>query len=111
MNHQRDARVSPTPRVAGMYGLYGADQASQEADYFSVASPLTPETEPEFDISPETDSGSYYDHLPDFYDLKDETLANQVETAYEDLQPKGEGCMKQMFTHPYTSPSQSKTTD
>jgi hypothetical protein len=107
MNRQGTDSVSQSSGCPYIYELQGADRVAQEADHFSIASPLTPENEPAFAYSQSSDIGSYYYHLPDFYDSKSETLSGQVEPQYDgELQPKADACMKEILVYPYASPTQ-----
>jgi hypothetical protein len=107
MNRQGSSSLSQNARVSTFYGLTTADRTSQEADYFSVASPLTPENEPVFAFPQQPDGSSYYYHLPEFYDLKTETFSGQVQTKYGGGLPrKADACMREMLNYPYSSPAQ-----
>ncbi len=107
MNRQGSDSAPQSSRVPTFYGLQGTDRLSQEVDHFSVASPLTPESEPAFAFPQSSDGSSYYYHLPDFSDHKPERLPSQGELAYAgELQAKQDTCMKEILCYPYTSPTQ-----
>lgn len=89
------------------YALHAPDRMSQEADYFSIASPLTPENEPAFTFPPSTNDSPFYYHLPDYYDLKTESIPGQVISPLEgDLQPKADACIRDTLTYSYIPPAQ-----
>jgi hypothetical protein len=107
MHRQGSDPVHPSSRPLNLYGLQGTDRTSQEADRFSVASPLTPENEPAFAFPQPCDGSSYYYQLPDVYDLKPDSLPGHVDPPYEEeLQPKAGNCTNDMLNYPYTSPQQ-----
>jgi hypothetical protein len=99
--------VSQSSRISDFYGLQGTDLTSQEADHFSIASPLTPDNEPAFAYPQSSGSSSYYHHLPTFYDLHPESLPGQIDTPFEgEFLPKADTCMKEVLSYPYNSPTQ-----
>lgn len=108
MHSQGSGSVTQTSRGSSFLGLPDVQRLSQEADHFSIASPLTPDNEPAFAFPPPPiDSSSYYYHLPNFYDVKPECLPSHIESTLEgELQPKSETCMREMWSYPYTLPTQ-----
>ncbi len=107
MNHRSSNPDSHCTRLPKIYGLHDADRTSQDADQFSIASPLTPQNEQVIPFPQSSDSSSYYYQLPEFYDLNSEPLPSQMESPYQgDLQSKAETCMKETLHYPYASPTE-----
>jgi hypothetical protein len=110
LSRQSSALVPQSAAFPAFYALQDPERVSQEADYFSIASPLTPESEPAFTFPQPNNGSPYYYHLPDYYGFKTESIPGQVVSPHEgDVQPKVDGCMKDTFTYPYTPPTQQMT--
>ena len=104
MNRRSSNPNSQSSRLQTFYGLQDTDRTSQDADQFSIASPLTPQNEQVIPFPQSSDSSSFYYHLPEFYDLNSEPLPGQMEPPYQgELQPEAETCMKETLHYPYAS--------
>lgn len=107
MNRQCSDPAPHNASPSEFYRLQVPDRTSQEVDHFSVASPLTPDSEPAFGFPQSSDVGPYYYHLPEFYALKSEPLTGQVEPPCDgELQPPADTCTKDLLSYRYDSPQQ-----
>ena len=109
-HRQSNVLVSQSPTFPTFYALQASDRTSQEADYFSIASPLTPENEPAFTFPRSTNDNHYYYHLPDYCGLKTESMPGQVISPHEgNLQPKVDACTRDTLAYSYSPAAQQVT--